>query len=40
MTRHALSKKSLGGVSSSVQAGESHPTLINMLNLIYFIFSF
>ena len=35
-----LSKKPLGGMSSSIQAGESHPTLINMLNLISFIFSF
>ena len=39
-TEPALSKKSLGGVSSSIQAGESHPTLINMVNLISFIFSF
>ena len=39
-TEPALSKKSLGGVSSSIQAGESHLTLINMVNLISFIFSF
>ena len=40
MTEPALSKKSLEGVSSSIQAGESHPPLINMLNFISFIFSF
>ena len=40
MIEPALSKKFLGGVSSSIQGGESHPPLINMLNLISFIFSF
>ena len=39
MTEPSLNKKSLGGASSSIQAGEPHPPLINMLNLISFIFS-
>ena len=40
MTEPLLKKKSLRGASSSIQAGEPHPPLINMLNLISFIFSF
>ena len=35
-----LSKRSLGGASSSMQAGELHSPRISMLNLISFIFSF
>ena len=40
MTEPTLSKKSLRGMSSSIQTSESHLPIINILNLISFIFSF
>ena len=40
MTELVLSKKSLGGAFSSIQASEPYSPLINMLNLISFFFSF
>ena len=40
ITEPVLSKKSLGGTFSSIQASEPYSPLINMLNLISCIFSF
>ena len=38
MTEPALSKKSLGGASSSIQSGEPHPPFINAKSYLFYPF--
>ena len=40
VTEPVLRKKTLGGASPSIQAGEPHSPLINMLNFISLLFIF